>query len=161
MKGLRSIFEKSYHYLYVFAGAALMFDVYYLVMARLPGVENNSCTVGAGLTPGNILFSGVLSVLAAVMIFAIVRMIQMRLLSRRSLGGNLATGSSLGLGFVVGFFTVFCALCTIPVISLFGFSVGLGFFTTYNVFFKALSLALMGLALWQVNKRLQCDRCII
>lgn len=75
---------------------------------------------------------------------------------------NVKTGSVMGFGFLLGFFTVFCTLCTIPVISIFGFAVGLGFFTTYNLVFKILSLLLMILALTLLNKQLNfCETCML
>ncbi len=75
---------------------------------------------------------------------------------------NVKTGSVMGFGFLLGFFTVFCTLCTIPVISVFGFAVGLGFLTTYNLAFKILSLVLMFMALTLLDKQLNfCETCVL
>lgn len=151
MKGLLSIHQKPLHYFYTFALAALIFDGYFLIMKKLPGVGAvPACTVGGSLTLGNIVFSVLLSILTAIMIAGLIKLYKMR--SQRK---NAKINSSLaGFGFIIGFFTVFCALCTIPVISLFGVAIGLGFFTTYNLLFKVISLAFMGLSLYLLNRQL-------
>ena len=155
MKGLLSIHQKPLHYFYTVALAALIFDGYFLLMKNLPGVGSvPACIVGGSLTLGNILFSVILSILTAIMIAGLIRLYQ-----ERSYRKKATINSSLaGFGFIVGFFTVFCALCTIPVISLFGVAIGLGFFTTYNLFFKLISLAVMFFSLYLLNKQLS-DSC--
>ncbi len=159
MKGLQKIHEEPLQWLYTITLAAIIFYSYYLVMRLLPGVgQVPACLVGGALTLQNLIFSALLSFLTALIISGLFRLY----VKRKSMIKNVKTGSVMGFGFLLGFFTVFCTLCTIPVISIFGFAVGLGFFTTYNLIFKILSLLLMILALTLLNKQLNfCETCIL
>lgn len=151
---------RAHQYLYTLALAALIFDAYYLIMKRLPAVGGTkACQVGGALTIENLIFSAILSILTALILAGLFRLYNLK----TSLKQKAATGSLLGVGFVVGFFTVFCTLCTIPVISLFGLAIGLGFFSTYNLLFKFLSLLIMSLALYLVRRQLRnhCLTCKI
>lgn len=151
---------RVHQYLYTLALAAVIFDAYYLIMKRLPAVnDTKACQIGGALTTENLIFSAVLSMLAALILAGLFRLYRLR----TSLKQKVATGSLLSVGFVVGVFTVFCTVCTIPVISLFGLGIGLGFFTTYNLLFKILSLLIMGLALYRVRRQLRnhCQACKI
>lgn len=156
MKGLQKIHEEPLQWLYTFTLGAMIFYGYYLIMKLLPGVGSApACIVGGSFSIQNLIFSGLLSFLTALTIAGLLRLYFLR----RSF--KLKTGSVLSVGFLLGFFTVFCTLCTIPVISVFGLAVGLGFFTTYNLFFKTLSLILMLAALFMLNKQLNfCGSCI-
>lgn len=134
--------------------ASVLFVPYLWAMMTLPGLNERACLIGASLTPGNVLFSGVMSVLTALMFFGL-----WLLHKRRAFRMRMAAGGTLGG--VMGFFTVFCTLCTLPVISLFGFSFGVGFFTTYNVMFKAISISLMAFIVWLLNMKLKdCKSCV-
>lgn len=131
---------------------ALIFDVYFIIMKRLPGVGSiPACTIGGSLTVENIFFSLILSGLTAFNILGLIKLYKVRSKAVSKKG----TSSLAGLGFIIGFFTVFCALCTIPVISVFGLAIGLGFFTTYNLYFKIVSLLLMAGSLYLLNKQLE------
>lgn len=44
----------------------VVFNINYYFMANLPGFRDNMCVMGAGLTPLNIIFSIILSVMAGV-----------------------------------------------------------------------------------------------
>ncbi|MEK9159289.1 MAG: hypothetical protein AAB383_01015 [Patescibacteria group bacterium] len=158
MKGLQKIHKEPLQWLYTLALAMTIFYGYYQVMKILPAVGKvPACVVGGSLTIKNVVFSGLLSVLTALILAGLVRLY----LLRKSIVKSTKTGSILGFGFLTGFFTIFCTLCTIPLISIFGFSVGLGFFTTYNLFFKILSLIFMLTALVLLNKQLgDCKSCI-
>lgn len=138
--------------LYWIALTALIFDMYFIIMKRLPGVGSiPACTIGGSLTVENVIFSLVLSGLTAFNILGLIKLYKVRSKAVSKKG----TSSLAGLGFIIGFFTVFCALCTIPVISVFGLAIGLGFFTTYNLYFKIVSLLLMAGSLYLLNKQLE------
>ncbi len=121
-------------------------------MKNLPGIGSvPACIIGGSLNFGNILFSLVLSIFTAINIRAFFKLYKLR---SKSIALK-ASGPLAGFGFIIGFFTVFCALCTIPVISIFGLAIGLGFFTTYNIYFKVISLILMILSLYLLDKQLR------
>lgn len=136
--------------------SVLLFDAYYYMMVTFPGTIDRMCVIGANFNPTNVAFSIVLALMTGIMVSAIVE------LARRRRAQVLGSSAS-GVGFVVGTFTVFCTFCTIPVISLFGLSVSLSFFTTYEIWFKGASLILMIAGLYLLNKQLdgECEICKI
>ncbi len=142
--------------LFVMIGSAvLFFDLNFWMMKNLPGVRDLMCVVGGNYNATNVIFSVLLSLMAGIMIAGVVTLFQ----KRRS---KLAASSATGAGLLVGGFTVFCTACTLPVISLFGVSLGLTVFTTYNLAFKIVSLFLMAAGLRLVNRQLNdnCNICI-
>jgi len=152
-QGLFQIGDDPVWVIWTAALAASFFVPYLWAMTSLPGLAEQACMIGGSLTIGNVLFSGVMSVMTALMIFAL-----WLLHKRRAFRIRMAAGGAVGG--IMGFFTVFCTLCTLPVISLFGLSVGLGFFTTYNVMLKATSISLMAFVLWLMDDKLKtCKAC--
>ncbi|PIR55220.1 hypothetical protein COU74_02345 [Candidatus Peregrinibacteria bacterium CG10_big_fil_rev_8_21_14_0_10_36_19] len=143
---------KKTSYLFVALGVTfLMFDLAYYVMTTLPGSRNEMCVIGAGFTTLNIVFSVVMSFLSALLTVGILEVG----MSKRSV-------STSGLGVLLGSLTVFCTACTLPVISLFGFSLSLLFFTTYADILKVVSMVLIFIALYIVNGQVQnkCNICV-
>lgn len=142
--------------LFTFLGVAvLFFDLNYYFMVNLPGTVGLACAPGANLTATNMIFSILLSLLTALMVSGV-----MMLYRQRSSGKKSAAGIA-GVAAIIGTFTVFCTTCSIPIISLFGLSVGLTFFTTYNLAFKIVSLLLMIIGLYYLEKQLRgnCQMC--
>ena len=137
-----------------FGVSLIVFNINYYLMANLPGSRDNACVMGAGLTPLNIIFSVVLSVLTGIFVVFLIKLFRKRM-------AKLASTSASGIGLVVGVLTVFCTLCALPVISLFGISLSLSIFVDYNVYFKILSVVLMLGGLYLVNRQLKkgCERC--
>ncbi len=135
---------------------AIFFSVNYYFMSRLPGEVNFTCVPRGALTPTNLIFGVIISVLTAVMIVGLVTLYKEK---TKSLRRHSVAGIT-GIGVVIGTFTVFCTACTIPVVSLFGFSVGLSFFTDYNLTFKVISLTLMVIGIYFLERQLR-DECLI
>ncbi len=158
--GILSVMVRPRDYAVGVGTAGLMFAAYYYLMAKLLGTgpDHNVCLVGGNLTAGNLLFGAAFSVMTALMLFGMYRLYQRRAFGAKGAAG----GSGMGLGVGLSFLTVFCTVCTIPVVSVFGLSVGLGAFTTYNILFKTLSLSMMGFALWMVDRQLKetCGFCV-
>lgn len=136
--------------------SVLFFDLSYYFMRTLPGHKDLACVIGAGLTFWNTMFSIALSLMAGVMVAGIFALYKKR-------QSKLAVSSLSGFGVLIGTMTIFCTACTLPVISLFGLSIGLTFFTTYNLTFKILSLAVMMAGLYLLNRQLadECEVCRI
>lgn len=129
----------------------VIFNISYYMMANLPGYRNKMCVIGAGLTPLNTIYSLVIAAMSGILIANLPSLLKIR--SVRS--------SSGGIGAItLGGFTLFCPLCTLPAISLFGISFSLSFFTTYDIWIKTLSLVLMGWSLYMINKKLSCEICL-
>lgn len=138
-------------YLFVMLGvSALFFDLNFWMMRNLPGTKDLACVIGANFTTANIIFASILSILTGILVASIVALFAMK----RS---KLVASSVTGAGFVIGTFTVFCTACTFSVISIFGMSISLIFFTTYDLAFKILSLLLLITGLWLVNRQLADD----
>ena len=124
-------------------------------MATLPGGSDmDVCDVGASLTSSNIMFATLYSALFGVMVAGLRELHEKRKVSAK-------TSALSGVGMVVGSLTLFCSVCTIPLLSLFGLSTVLAFFTEYNALAKIFSLVLIGAGLYSMNKQLDgvCRNC--
>ncbi|MDP3976002.1 MAG: hypothetical protein Q8P95_03730 [bacterium] len=132
----------------------LFFDAQYWMMLSLPGIRDDMCVVGAALTPFNIGFAIVQSMLAALVVVGLVA-------SLNATRPSLKVASISGAGAILGSVSIFCLACTIPIISLFGLTASLNFFTDYNVWIKVSSLILLVIGLHQLDKQLrgECERC--
>ena len=145
-------------YLLIFVGVAfLVFDINYFLMKSLPGSRDEMCVTGANFTPLNIVFALALSALVGLLIAGFVALFTQATGSKKV---GLTSLSGIGAG--VGMMTVFCTICTIPVISLFGLSIGLEVFTYYGSVFKVASLVSLVMALYLLNRQLkrECAVCV-
>ncbi|MBI4231933.1 hypothetical protein HY605_01760 [Candidatus Peregrinibacteria bacterium] len=135
--------------------AVLIFDVQYWMMANLPGSKDLMCIPGGNLTTMNVIFSIVLGLMTGILVANMIELFRER-------AAKAAASSVGGLSVVVGSFTVFCPLCTIPVASIFGLSISLSFFTTYDIWIKVISIVLMIWALRLVEQQLRgtCSICV-
>lgn len=136
--------------------AVLVFDFNYYLMSTMIGSRNHACVMGANLTTANIIFSGIFSVLCGALGAGVVALYRQR-------RGVMKSSAISGIGMILGIFTMFCTACTFPIISLFGLSFGVGFFTDYSITFQILSLALLGYGMFTLNRQLDgvCERCVI
>jgi hypothetical protein len=146
------------YFLFALGTAFIAFDLLLYLMYSLPGSRDEMCIAGANLTADNIAFSIFLSVLIGVLIAGFIALFDKKVQDKK----NIAMGSLSGIGAGVGVMTVFCTVCTLPVISLFGLSVSLEFFSYNNYYFKVISLSLIVLAIYQLNKQLngKCVTCV-
>ncbi|MEK7673451.1 MAG: hypothetical protein AAB373_06230 [Patescibacteria group bacterium] len=126
----------------------LVFDLQYYMMANLPGTQDRMCVMGAGLTRVNLVFAGLIAVMSGLMVSGLIELF-------RKKSKKLAASTLSGLALIVATLTVFCAACTLPFITLFGFSLGLSFIGDYDLAIKIASLILMIMALVLVEKRLR------
>ena len=135
--------------------AFLFFDIQFYIMATMPGYRDLMCVEGAGLTLENIIFAAIISLATGLFVVGFYHTLKMRASSYRLL-------SLSGAGALIGSVTVFCPACALPVLSVFGFGIGLSFLTTYNLAFKILSLVLIAVGLYQVNKQVMgtCESCV-
>ena len=133
--------------------AFLFFYAQYLIMSRMVGYRDEMCVLGAGLTLPNILFAILISLMAGLLAVGFYETIRRRQASYKSV-------SVSGLGALVGTLTVFCPICSIPILSAFG--VALGLTVKYNIWLKLVSVALMLFGMYQIDKQLKgtCERCV-
>lgn len=137
--------------------AFLIFVFQFYLMLTLPGTIDFSCVEGANLTFANIIFASLTSVLSGMMIAGFAVLYGQSAARRGIQGVSLSA-----IGLIFGTFTVFCTVCTLPVISLFGLSIGLQFFTYHNFIFKVVSTLLLFLGMYFLNRqlKLECSRCV-
>lgn len=151
-------------YLFALVGVAFVaFDLSYYLMASLPGNRDEMCIMGANLTPLNIWFSVMLSLMVGVLFAGFWSLIDKKIhLQKQSGGKKIAVGSLSGIGAFLGVMTMFCTACTLPVISLFGLSVGLEVFTDNNYIFKIASLVMVLVSIILLNRQLEdkCETCV-
>lgn len=152
-----TLYKNRQAWIITMATALPIFILFYIIMSRLPGNDNESCSIGASLTWGNIGFSAIISLLVGIMMVGFNQLKQ----KSKSPQKNILTGSSLGIGGILASLTIFCTLCTIPVLSIFGVAISLSFLTTYNTLFKLLSLLFFSAGLWMLDEKLRkdCTRC--
>ena len=129
----------------------LIFFVSLYLMATLPGEKNFACVLGAALNKENIIFSFLMSFLTSIIIASLVSLYVYKNFNKT----DLSLGVSSGAGAFIGIFTVFCTFCTFPIISLFGFSFAISWFTDYNFYFKCISFILLLGSLYFINKQLK------
>lgn len=133
----------------------LVFVINFYFMATLPGERDFQCVMGAGLTPVNIIFSLIQSVLMAFVFVGIFILHKQRHEGKE----EVALLSLSGIGAFFGSLTVFCTFCTFPIISLFGASFALSVFTDYEWVFKIVSLILLGGSAYFLHKQIQ-GQCV-
>lgn len=151
--GILNLFKKP-QYIFIWLGlSVLAFDGFFILMKELPGEANNMCVPGANLTPFNIAFAVVFSLL--VMLLLVGTIYFMRHSTRKS---ALLISTSF-LGAFLGFFTLFCSFCVLPLAGIVGVSLVLSFFTANSFIFKVISLVLLGYGLWLLDRKLRisCD----
>lgn len=146
--------KKPVYLLAAIGTAFIVFDINYYFMKNLPGTRDLMCVDGGGYTPENIIFSLVLSVLTGILVAGFMGVFSMKAEEK-----NIQLTSLSGVGLLLGMLTVFCPLCTLPVVSVFGFSLW-AFFTENEIIFKILSLVLMLIPLYLLNQQLKKE-CVI
>jgi len=135
--------------------AVLFFDLQYYAMSQLPGYRDEMCVIGAGLTPENIVFGIVTSLLAALFILGFYHTLKTRIISY----GPLSFSSA---GALLASLTVFCPACSFPVLTAFGFGFTLSLFNDYDLLIKLLSLVLLLFGLHRIDRQIRggCKSCI-
>lgn len=134
----------------------ILFWFNYYLMVHLVGSRDMMCVMGAGFTPFNMTFAFLMSSMAGLMAVGFFENLR-----NRTALSRVKVGSTSVLGLTMGTLTSFCTLCSLPALSLFGSSVSLGFFTEYEIYFKVISLVLLGIGFYVVNKEVKegCKRC--
>lgn len=128
----------------------LFFGVNYYALANLPSGNGFMCTVGGNLTPSNILFSVILSIMAGLVVSGLWEQVQ-----EKKTNNSVRIGSTSTIGLGLGTITSFCTLCSLPVISLFGVGSILAFISEYQLHFKLLSIAILGTGVYLLNSQLR------
>ncbi len=141
---------KQVKYLLAFIGVAFIaFDISYIFMSILPGSRDNMCMMGANLTPVNIAFAGVLSLLIGVLFAGFIKLFAMNMVKQK-----VTLTSLSGLGFFVGIMSVICPVCTLPVVFLFGTTIWVDFVSNHDILLKIVSLMMMAGSLCLLNRQL-------
>lgn len=136
--------------------AFILFDINYFFMASLPGSRDEMCVMNINLTPGNIVFSILISLITGVVLAGLMSLLVMRSTQRKA---SMAAVSGFGVG--IGALTVFCPVCAIPVFTIGGASVFFELFNQYGILFKIVSVGLLLCSLWYLNTKLdpECLEC--
>ncbi len=133
--------------------SVLAFDVFFILMKELPGERDFMCVPGANLTSFNITFAALFSLLVMLLFVGVIYFIRTRRTNKATLVSTSVVGS------ILGFFTLFCSFCVLPLAGVIGISSVLSFFSTNNELFKILSLGILIYGLWLLNKKMtiRCD----
>ncbi|PIQ79463.1 hypothetical protein COV81_02140 [Candidatus Peregrinibacteria bacterium CG11_big_fil_rev_8_21_14_0_20_41_10] len=136
-----------------FGVAFIIFDISFYLMLTLPGTRNNACVDGANLTITNLIFALLVSILMSILVAGFIR-----LYAQKQVENKAALASLSGLGLIIGSFTLFCGICTIPLLSVFGLAFIANLFTDYNIAFKTISIILMLITTYLLNQQL-ANKC--
>lgn len=133
--------------------AFLFFDAQYFLMSRMIGYRDEMCVPGAGLNTPNIIFSVVISLMAGLLIIGFIETLKRRQASYSAI-------SASGVGAFIGTLTVFCPICTLPILSVFG--AAMGFTVKFDLWFKLISVVLMAFGLYLLDKQIKgtCEFCV-
>jgi ABC-type transport system involved in cytochrome c biogenesis permease subunit len=148
---MRDVLKNPAYKLIALGVVVLVFTISYYALANLPGTRDLACVEGAYLTPANIGFSLIFSLMIGVFVAGFIELLSVK----RSGHGKLLSLSGIGLTF--GMLTTVCTICTFTLIVPFaaGF---LALFTTYNLVFKILGLLSLAYALYKLEQQLN-DNC--
>lgn len=144
---ISNVFSEAANTIVFAASSLLIFEIQYYLLKNMPGAVNRACVIGGYFTPENIFFSLVISLLAGIIVSMVVYMMRLNML-------NTAGGASGGLGIISSFLAVFCVACSVPFLSLFGISISLIFLNDYLTEIKILSILLILLSLYLLNRQL-------
>jgi hypothetical protein len=156
-ESILKLIKRPTYFFVALATTILLFDVQFYMLKILPGNINQSCYPGAYFTSFNIFFAFIISALIALNLIGFIHLIHSKVTNQLAVTGPLSL-----IGFIFAAMTSFCTLCVIPVISLFGISISLTFFTDYIELFKLLSLTALIISTYLLNKQIQknCSWCI-
>ncbi len=141
----------------VFAGFSLLFFVInYWVMKNLPGTNGYQCLPNSWTTE-NIVFAIIVSFLMGIFVVGMKELFS----AKKSTIQKISTASLFSFSGILSIFTIFCPVCTIGVISIFGFSFGLNFFVNYGIWIKVISILLLIFGLYWISAQLKPKECEI
>lgn len=139
--------------LFTFIGlTVLIFDLNLILFQNLPGHLNKMCVPNGVLTPTNLGYIILLSILTGLLLTSIIEVIKQKTLKAKSVAG--ITGSALGS------LVVFCPACTLPTVTIFGAAISTQFFIDYEIVIRIASISLILLGLWITNSQLK-ENCMI
>lgn len=124
-------------------------------MKNLPGTNGYQCVLGANLTPINLAFAFFISSLSALALLGFFELFHQK---KKALALEMLSLSSVGTLF--GTLTSFCALCTLPVLSLFGVSISLSWFTDFHLYFQIGSVVILLIVVVLLEKQIR-GNCIV
>lgn len=137
-------------YLLVALGSAfILFDISVYFMLNLVGTDGYSCIPGGNFTIGNIVFSGIISIMTGIIIAGLIALIK-----QKQTENQIALSSLSGLALIIGTLTIFCGVCTLPILSAFGLATIIHLFVDFNIYFKLASIILLAFSLYQINRQL-------
>jgi hypothetical protein len=156
MKILKPLIEKK-SLISISLLTVICFAPQYYILKHLPGEAFNSCMIGAYFTAGNISFALIISILIA------INFISMGIVIKSKKEFKVLSASLSGSGFFLALLTSLCLPCTLPLITLLGVSISLNFVTDNLMLFKAISLILLIINFYILEKQYidECQICNI
>lgn len=150
-----------FRFLLMFFVALCVFALLLYIMATLPGHMGNMCRIGGNMSWQNTLFAVLFSALVAIHVVVLPELLGAPKSPTTKLPAWLAGLPVLGT--LMGIFTVFCTICALPIVVLFGASLSLGFFTTYSIYIQLGSILLLCFSLYFVERYLAsaCRFCTL
>ena len=141
----------------IFAGFSLLFlAINYWIMKNLPGTDGYQCLPNS-LTTQNIIFAGIISLIMGIFVVGMKELFS----AKNSVSAKASSASIFSVGGIISLFTIFCPVCTIGVVSIFGLSFGLNFFVDYGIWIKIATILLLLFGLYWINSQLKPEECQI
>lgn len=153
MKTLKTVLFKPTNFLIALGSAFLIFDISFYAMKTLPGTINKTCAIGANFNMQNLIFAGIFSILMGVIIVGLITLVKHKQAKRKNKIASLT-----GLAAILSGGTMFCSLCTLPILATLGLASFLYFFLEYSLIFQIISLILVIFSLYLIDQQL-ADNC--
>jgi len=141
----------------IFVGFSLIFfAINFWIMLNLPGTDGYRCLPNS-LTRENLIFAGITTLIMGIFVVGMKELF----LAKKSATKKFSGVSIFSIGGIVSLFTIFCPVCTIGVVSIFGLSFGLNFFVDYGNWIKIGTILLLIFGLYWINSQLRPKECEI
>ena len=140
--------------------SAIFFGISVWILKSFPSSNGFQCLpAGAAATPENLIFAAISSGLFGIFAVGIFEIFREKFSAARA----ISSAANVSIAGFLGAFSLFCPVCTIGVVSIFGASFGLEFFVDFNFEMKIATIFLLLFGIFWTNSQMtkKCQICQI
>lgn len=150
MRTLLKSLKKPTNLFYAIGSAFLIFDLSFYAMITLPGTKNNTCILGGNFTTQNAIFSIILSICLGIIISGMIT-----LFKQKQTNSKTKVASITGIATILSGGTMFCSICTLPILTLIGLGTFFYFFLEYSIIIQLISLGMIIFSMHLLSQQLE------